>query len=329
MPQPSFPYAAGRVRALEGRLLSSDRIGRMLDAQCAQDAFKILRDTGYGSTAGVEDARLYEEAIAAELVRTERLIDEITPDPALTDVFIMRSDYHNAKAFIKMRAVSGDEEAALTPLGKVDNRKLEEAVFGQEYAGLPAPLAEAIEAAETAVKLRPDPRVVDMTMDRRWMEWALRSVRKDRFLSGYFEAFADFANLLALIRARATGMTPGLFREALLPGGTYGEPALSDALSASKEIVARKLDFSRYGPGCAQAALAALGGRVWEFEKFRDNYLTRYVRGRRWEHFTIEPVIAFLLAKEAEGRAVRLIMAGKLNGLPADTLGERLRELYA
>lgn len=329
MPQPSYPYAAGRVRALEGRLLTAERLNRMLDAGSAEDAFRLLRDTGYGLSAGTEDPRRYEELITAELMYTERLVDEISPDTRLTDVFLMRSDYHNAKAFLKMRQTSGDEQAALTPLGKVDNRELEEAVFKQEYTGLPEHLARAISAADAVVRLRPDPRTVDTVMDRAWYEWALSSVRSSRFLTGYFTAFADFHNLSSLIRARATGMTPAFFRETLLPGGTIQQAALSDAYAASGDLPLHRLDTRAYGPRCAQALQVALAGRAWEFEKFRDNYLTRYVRSRRWEHFSIEPVVAFLLAKEAEARAIRLIMAGKLNGVPGDVLGERLRELYA
>lgn len=329
MPQPSYPYAAGRVRALEGRLLTAERLNRMLDAGSAEDAFRLLRDTGYGVSAGTEDPRRYEELITAELMYTERLVDEISPDTRLTDVFLMRSDYHNAKAFLKMRQTSGDEQAALTPLGKVDNKELEEAVFEQEYTGLPEHLARAITAVDAAVQLRPDPRTVDTVMDRAWYEWALSSVRSSRFLTGYLTAFADLNNLSSLIRARINGLTPGFFRETLLPGGTIPQTTLSDIYAASGDLPAHRIDTRAYGPRCAQALQSALAGRAWEFEKFRDNYLTQYVLSRRWEHFSIEPVVAFLLAKEAEARAVRLIMVGKLNGVPGDALGERLRELYA
>ena len=46
------------------------------------------------------------------------------------------------------------------------------------------------------------------------------------------------------------------------------------------------------------------------------------------EHFSIGPVIAYLLAKETEITAVRLILSAKLNDLDSDIIKERLRELY-
>ena len=324
MPQPSYPYAVDGAGA--GRA-AADR--RALESDAGRGSGGCVQAAAGSDTAFRRAPRSQPWSSSPRSSYTERLVDEISPDTRLTDVFLMRSDYHNAKAFLKMRQTSGDEQAALTPLGKVDNRELEEAVFKQEYSGLPEHLARAISAADAVVRLRPDPRTVDTVMDRAWYEWALSSVRSSRFLTGYFTAFADFHNLSSLIRARATGMTPAFFRETLLPGGTIPQAALSDAYAASGDLPLHRLDTRAYGPRCAQALQVALAGRAWEFEKFRDNYLTRYVRSRRWEHFSIEPVVAFLLAKEAEARAIRLIMAGKLNGVPGDVLGERLRELYA
>jgi len=39
----------------------------------------------------------------------------------------------------------------------------------------------------------------------------------------------------------------------------------------------------------------------------------------------VEPVIAWLFYKEAEIRNVRLILTGKINGIPSNIIGERLR----
>jgi V/A-type H+-transporting ATPase subunit C len=45
--------------------------------------------------------------------------------------------------------------------------------------------------------------------------------------------------------------------------------------------------------------------------------------------FGPEPILAYLLAKELEGRLVRLIMVGKINNLPKETIKERLCDVYA
>ena len=45
--------------------------------------------------------------------------------------------------------------------------------------------------------------------------------------------------------------------------------------------------------------------------------------------FGIEPLIGYLAAKESEIMTVRIIMAGKLAGIPAELIKERLRDTYA
>ena len=44
MPQSSLVYAVARTRVLEGKLLTQDRLRRMLDAQSAQDALRALQE---------------------------------------------------------------------------------------------------------------------------------------------------------------------------------------------------------------------------------------------------------------------------------------------
>ena len=43
---------------------------------------------------------------------------------------------------------------------------------------------------------------------------------------------------------------------------------------------------------------------------------------------TIVQILGYLIAKEAEWTAVRIVMAGRLAGLSADAIRERLRDAY-
>ena len=43
---------------------------------------------------------------------------------------------------------------------------------------------------------------------------------------------------------------------------------------------------------------------------------------------TIVQILGYLIAKEAEWTAVRIVMAGRLAGLSADAIRERLRDTY-
>ncbi len=50
--------------------------------------------------------------IAYEMKELGELMQEISPDEELTDVLLMRYDYMNAKAYLKMRMSSIDDEEA-------------------------------------------------------------------------------------------------------------------------------------------------------------------------------------------------------------------------
>ena len=53
-----------------------------------------------------------------------------------------------------------------------------------------------------------------------------------------------------------------------------------------------------------------------------------YIKKAKRKCFGFDPIIAFLIAKEYELQAVRIILSGKLNGVPVNILSERLRDMY-
>ncbi|MCD5401870.1 V-type ATPase subunit, partial [candidate division NPL-UPA2 bacterium] len=82
-------------------------------------------------------------------------------------------------------------------------------------------------------------------------------------------------------------------------------------------------------------ALVSAGIKYWqenrswsELERLADNCLLSYLRRAKYVVFGLEPLIAYLLARENEIKMLRIIMVGKLNGLPTDLLRSRLRDTY-
>jgi len=328
--RPGYPYAAAVIRSLENGLFSGEKLARMVDAPDAAEAFKVLRDAGYGMGIDCEDPARYEELISYELHKAEQLVLDISPNPALTDIFLCMGDYHNLRALLKMRAVGADEPAALTDGGTLDRQLLYDAIFQGDYHMLPAHMAKAVAVVDEAMRVRKDVRLIDIILDKAWMNWALDCAKGNAFVRKYLAVFADFTNLITLIRIRSMGESAGLLQDAMLPGGEIDPWLFSQVYEAAPEVLAARLGIARYGAKCQSIAIAAAGkGNPWELEKYRDDYLTRYVRENRWEHFSIQPVIAYLFARQAEAKAIRMVMVGKLNGIARNVLAERLRELYA
>ena len=65
-----------------------------------------------------------------------------------------------------------------------------------------------------------------------------------------------------------------------------------------------------------------------EFERLCDDAVTDYIREGHMVSFGLESVAGYLYARQAEATAIRTILSGRLAGLEADTIRQRLRRTY-
>ncbi len=331
MPQASALFATGCIKALEGRLISNERLERMLEASDAQEAFRVLLDTGYGSQAGAQSPRDYEAMIDAELQYARELVQSITPAPEITDLFLMRYDYQNAKALFKMQLSGMQESAAISPMGILPADRLAAAVQDAAGTDIPEHLANAIRQVQDYLVLGKDPAQVDRILDRAYMRWVGREAKacRNAFVQDYFLTQLDLYNVLALLRMRGMGAEAEAYRRTLVDGGRISRQLLLELYASPPETVSMRLQTAGYGREMAAAVEQCLhSGTTWAFEKWMDNQLVQRVKRVRGDLFSIQPLIGWFLAKEGEARAVRLVMVGKLNRLSGDKLRERVRENY-
>ena len=93
---------SSRIHALETKLLTGERMERMIEAKELREAARVLTECGYS-----ELSELTAPALEAELSRAQgelfRDLDAAVVEPALLDVFRCRFDYHNVKVLVKPR----------------------------------------------------------------------------------------------------------------------------------------------------------------------------------------------------------------------------------
>ena len=63
-------------------------------------------------------------------------------------------------------------------------------------------------------------------------------------------------------------------------------------------------------------------------EKLVDNFIMNMMKNAKIIPFGVEPLIAYIYAKETEIKIIRIIMVGKLNNISAEVVRERLRDSY-
>lgn len=326
MPQPSYAYACARLSALNKRLLEPQTVQRMADGSLS-DAMRALSDVRYGNLSDATEADT-ERMIEREMTEAMQEVREISPNPKITDLFLLRADVQNLKVLIKARLLN-QPEPVFTPGGLYEKEVLTEMVQTRQYQALPPVFAEALNKLEKQLEVRVEPRNISITLDRAYLAHALKKTEHQPVFSHYFKSQADFDNVLTFLRLRAMGASIETLDEVILPEGGVKYVDLYGAYELSFDSLNRVLEKSV----CKDALLQGLNamqrtGNISEIEKARDNYLVSLLSAHKYETETIYPIVGYYLAKEREGKAVRLIITAKRNNLPENVIRERLVMLY-
>ena len=328
MPQPSYAYACARISALEKSLFGKDAIRRMAEGSL-EDALRQLSDAKYGNLpdATGEDTERMIESVRKQTAQTIR---ELSPDSKLTDLFLLQTDAQNLKVLIKARLL-GSADVAWLEGGLISHEQLSAMVSNAKYDLLPDEMNEAMNRLEAKLKISQEPQLVSVYADYGYHAHCLHAsgLIKEPFVRQYFSALCDFNNVITFLRMRAMGAQKEDLKEVLLPyAGVQG-----DALIAAYELSAETLNKA-ISTSVAKSALQEglnrmlASGSISMLEKARDDYLLSLVKDHRHESMTIFPIVGYLLAKDREAKAVRLILTVKRNKLDDAIIAERLRELY-
>lgn len=308
---------SSRIRAMETRLLTRDRLERMIDARDNGEALKVLAECGYGELTAADSSGL-ERALSAAREDLFRELASALPDGLLPDIFRLKYDYHNAKVLLKARATGQQADRLLVSGGRYDPQQPEQ--WGDLFR-------QAVERAETCMNDTGDPQLMDLLLDKAcFEEMGLLAKRSGSdFLQGYVRLAIDAANLRSRVRCARLEKSPDFLKQVLMEGGTVSV----DALLRSREPG----ELFRVGPLCAAAQRADElskpgAGALTAFERECDNALMAYQEKARRTPFGEEVVAGYLFAREAELTAIRTVMAGRMAGLDGDVIRKRLRDCY-
>lgn len=324
MPQQSTAFAVGRVSVLLRERMDASRVDRLMAAPTLDEALKTLQEFGWRD----EQAGDYEQAISNYVRKAYEFVREVTPDERVTDCFFAHLDVHNLKTLLKARCLSQPAQH-LYAYGLISVEKLRHAVEERKYSFLPEALAKALDGLEARLAVREDPLDIDITLDKAMFAWIFErlSDAPSSAAHAYFRAKVDLLNAMMLLRTLKMAKDRAFFERLRIAGGHIDCREWQDAFE-KPQALPRLL--SRYGAKVLTAAQAAASeGRLAGLEKAADDYLLSLFAAKRADPLSLEPVIAYLLLREREAAAVRLILAGKANGFSQEAVSERLCELYA
>lgn len=312
MPQKSYAYANGRLSVIGQRMLGGAFLNRLVESE-GPDAVKLLRDANYG--AGAHNPNDVEQLIAAELAASRALVWELTPEPEVIKLFLLKTDAHNLKTLLKAKLLGIQATDLMAEGGAFPLALLQKAVNDGEVSALPEQFAKAVEEAEGIAQKSGDPGLISAAVDRAVFDYIGASLKKSgsAFAKRYFSAQADFTNVQSLIRARALGWGESKLSPMLVSGGEIPFETILSCLEVPAEQLANRLKKGSLGEKIAKALEEfAQAGSLKGLERSMDRTLMELVRSEKNDIFGMGPILGYLLGREAEARAIRVIFAAKL-----------------
>ena len=326
MNKEAYLCLSAMLRARETRMLTADRAARMLEASGFEESVKLLADCGYEDLSGLNaagiDAALSERraAIFAEL-------ENLVPDKALVELFRLKYDYHNAKAVLKGEAMGVDPLRLMSSSGRVAPEKLKAAFDEERVSDLPPVLGAAMVEAGSTLARTANPQLADFELDRACFDEmkTIAAELDNPFLAGYVKLLIDAANLKSAVRTARMRKSADFLSSVLIKGGAD----VDRIAAADGDGLAAIFAHTPLEKAAAAGAEAIAGGSMTVFELLCDNAVNDYLRSAKLVSYGPEVVAAYVAAVETEITAVRMILTGSLAGVDAETIKERLRDLYA
>ena len=327
-----FSQVIPRLRVYETKLLDKSKIDRMIDSNSANEALKVLQETEYANImSNVKSAEDYEIILSEELRRVFRLMYDISPVKSLVDLMSIKYDYQNIKVILKGMFLKEDLSHLLISVGTVEASKLQSLIDNKDLRDLPPLMRQSIEEAISSFESTKDPQMVDIILDK-YMFKALIQIKnevKDSFVDKYVLALIDSTNLKILLRVKKQNKDREFFASVIIEGGSIEKDKLLGMLNDAVENIYTKLSYTNYADFIKNGIEHyTKTGSVSLLEKLVDNFIMDMMKNAKIIPFGVEPLLAYIYAKETEIKIIRIIMVGKLNNISSEVVRERLRDIY-
>lgn len=325
-------YTNGVIAVREQSLLR-DKISKLCEGT-AEEAFRILSDSGFGKGAEAISAYEYERLLSADEAELDEFIREYAPTNAEREYLLSPRDFHNAKAAVKAQYLNlSAEEAApmLAPDGIYTVEQIMQAVQSGDTSALNTRLAEAISAAAELFGQNSEGETpkdvagaeVGIIFDKALFAHLAKVCRTNLFLKRCAATRADMTNILTALRSQ----TPEYAAANYVTGGTLKEKQLASLFNENGEINADAIDgtrLERFLKLCIKQKAAGLP--MTEAERGLDSLEARLLSERKYELKNKQPFLYYVFRRRAENANLRIVFACLLAGMDERRIKSRLRE---
>ena len=320
------------IRILEKRLLTRNRLERMIEAQTPEEVLKLLGETEYSQDmADIHGSQDYEIILKRETERVFSIVRNMIKNTGIVDVLSLKYDYHNLKVLLKSKITGKDFSSLLMQAGTIDASKFK-VKFESQSNDLPQEIMEAIDEVQKDFEENHNPQRIDIIVDKHYFRNLSRLAKEIdiKVITDYVEGLIDFQNMITLFRVQKQKRDARFLETVIFEGGTISKNKIVASINDNTDTILNKFKKEKLGTYLVKGLEAfSETKRLSELEKISDNYLMELNKESKYVVFGPEPLFTYLVAKEREINAVRMIMVSKINNISSDKIRERLRETYA
>ena len=182
----------------------------------------------------------------------------------------------------------------------------------------------AQDAYDTLLHTR-DGQLCDVIVDKAALDaiYAAGKAAEDDIIRDYAESVVAVADIKIAVRAQKTAKTAEFMKRAMADCSTISVNDLIRAAGSSMEAIQEYLSGTVYAAGAK-----ALEESTSAFERWCDNRIIETIKPQKYNSDSVGPIFAYAIARENEIKTVRIVLTGKQNDLPVDSIRERVREMY-
>ena len=333
MPQDAqYAYAVARIRAIEKNMIDKIKMDRMIEAKTAEEVLKLVVESGYGdSSSDLASAPNYEKLLKNEQKKLFSVLSKIVEDFEIFNLVTHSSDFHNVKVLLKADFLGKEDDDILLETGTIPISKLKIMTKERDFRDMSSYMRNAVEESIDVYNRTSDPQKIDLLVDKANYLQMLQTLSDldSEFLEEIVEAKIDLLNIKTFLRIKKQGKSWDFLKKILLPGGHIDTDVFVSNIDSSYESIIELFRYTNYSLVCEKGIESYRStDSLAIFEKLADDYVLSLAKKAKVMAFGIEPLICHFIGKENEIKNIRIIMVGKINNVPNETIRERLREAY-
>ena len=319
-----YAYATARVRALQSQMLSNAELHDLANAENYTAAAELLSQTQYALPQAGANLNDLENILIQRRTELRELFKKLIIDEDIIEPLIVREDFANMRLALRRKLTEKPVGVDYSNDGSIPAEDFEKIFEEENYSPLPYHMREAIERAVLAYYQDKDIRQIDYALDYTHFEHKLNGALqlKNIFMIELFRMQIDLNNIKTMLRLK---FTESEVRNVFIFGGYLNIRELKTALDTDFEAVKNMFAYTPYKEIFEQGINYLTENNSFiKLEQKCDEHLAGFLKTTNNITAGPQPIIAYLLGKEAEIRRLRLILTAKKNELDKQLILDRI-----